>query len=174
MTTNRHLAFGFAAVALIISLAACGAGSAVADVALSYRNQPLLESSETPGTVYAGLGHGENERLPRSFENAPPQIPHEIGESMTITTDENLCIECHSPEMAEEVEAPPVPASHLYDFRENASRAELSPSNYNCNQCHVPQATAQPPLTNSFVPVFRSNEAKHKSNLLDVVNEGVK
>jgi cytochrome c-type protein NapB len=45
---------------------------------------------------------------------------------------------------------------------------------YNCSQCHVPQANLKTPVDNTFKADFSKNAAaKTKSNLIDVMNEGV-
>ena len=50
--------------------------------------------------------------------------------------------------------------NHLYQGR------------FNCSQCHAPQAQIDPLVKNNFTPEFSKNGAK-KSNLIDVMNEGV-
>jgi len=45
---------------------------------------------------------------------------------------------------------------------------------FNCSQCHVPQANIKTPVDNTFQPDFGKDAAtKTKSNLVDVINEGV-
>ncbi|RUM66794.1 MAG: nitrate reductase cytochrome c-type subunit; periplasmic nitrate reductase electron transfer subunit, partial [Sulfurospirillum sp.] len=51
--------------------------------------------------------------------------------------------------------------NHLYQGR------------YNCTQCHVPQANIKPAVKNTFTPDYTSESDKHKSDLIDVINEGV-
>jgi cytochrome c-type protein NapB len=52
--------------------------------------------------------------------------------------------------------------NHLYQGR------------YNCSQCHVPQANIDTPVDNTFEADFgKDGELKTKSNLIDVMNEGV-
>ena len=46
---------------------------------------------------------------------------------------------------------------------------------YNCSQCHAPQANVDTPVGNTFHPDFgKDAQLKTKSNLIDVMNEGVK
>jgi cytochrome c-type protein NapB len=45
---------------------------------------------------------------------------------------------------------------------------------FNCSQCHAPQSTQEPLVGNTFTPDFVSKDGKSKSNLIDVINEGVK
>ena len=51
--------------------------------------------------------------------------------------------------------------NHLYQGR------------YNCTQCHVPQANIKPAVKNTFTPDYTSESDKHKSDLINVINEGV-
>ncbi|NOZ04006.1 MAG: nitrate reductase [FCB group bacterium] len=148
------------------------AAKTLSDTELSYRKESLLEESETPATNYLGSEPGENNRYQRAFENAPPMIPHSVEDFLPITKTENSCLGCHSPEEAEDAEAPAVPASHLYDIRRNKALTDLNPANYNCMLCHAPQTDAQVLIRNTFTPFYRSEASKTSSNLLDVLNEG--
>lgn len=51
--------------------------------------------------------------------------------------------------------------NHLYEGR------------YNCSQCHVPQANIEPVVANTFKPDGLVGDLKTKSNLADVIDEGV-
>ena len=119
---------------------------------------------------------GESTRYDRSFENAPPLIPHDVSDLIPITKDNNMCVSCHMPEVAESVGATPIPKSHLYSIRFNKDKGgELSQDRYNCTTCHVPQANVKPRVKNNFKPDFsRQKDSQHRSNLLDVLNEGVR
>ena len=119
---------------------------------------------------------GESTRYDRSFENAPPLIPHDISDLIPITKDNNMCVSCHMPEVAKDVGATPIPKSHLYSIRFNKDKGgELSQDRYNCTTCHVPQANVKPRVKNNFKPDFsRQKDSQHRSNLLDVLNEGVR
>ncbi len=45
---------------------------------------------------------------------------------------------------------------------------------YNCSQCHAPQANVQTAVANTFKPDGLTGDLKSKSNLVDVIDEGVK
>ena len=119
---------------------------------------------------------GEAQKYERSFENAPPLIPHDIADLLPITKDNNMCVTCHMPEVAKDVGATPIPKSHLYSMRFNKDKGgELSQDRYDCTTCHVPQAKVKPRVKNNFKPDFsRQQYAQHRSNLLDILNEGVR
>lgn len=146
----------------------------VADDDLSYRNDPLSTEAGAPRTVFAAPDPGDSDLPERSFENAPPVIPHNVDGLLPITAAENSCAGCHLPAEAADVGATPVPASHLYDLRRGTELPSLAGANYNCTLCHAPQADAGELVENTFSPYYRAREQKERSNLLDVLNEGVK
>jgi cytochrome c-type protein NapB len=146
----------------------------IADDDLSYRNEPLLTEAGAPKTVFAAPDPGDSALPERAFENAPPVIPHNVDGLLPITTAENACAECHLPEAAADVGATSVPASHLYDLRRDTELQGLAGANYNCTQCHTPQADTGELVENTFSPYYRAREQKERSNLLDILNEGVK
>lgn len=147
--------------------------SPVVDDDLSYRNEPLLANSGAPGAAVTAGEPGDNVVATRSFENAPPVIPHGVDDLLPITTDENLCLDCHDPETAEDAEARSVPASHLYDIRRGTDLGSVNPANYACTLCHAPQADVESLVDNTFEPFYRTEESKTSSSLLEILNEGV-
>ncbi len=170
----------FTIIAALVLLAGCSVETAqvtdtapVADDDLSYRNEPLLEETGAPQTVFDAPDPGDSTLKERSFENAPPVIPHNVDGLLPITTAENACIECHLPSEAEDAGATPIPASHLYDLRRNTQLEGLAGANYNCTQCHAPQANTEALVENTFSPYYRADAQKERSNLLDILNEGV-
>ncbi len=142
------------------------------------------QNTKTPGVEYSKQGPGSSKRFGRSYENAPPQIPHSVSGLLPITQKENRCLGCHIPAVAKSMKATPLPKSHFYDMRYKkelapkdlikAQAENISNTRYECVLCHVPQATNVKPLANTFKPVFRSEKSKNSSNLMDVLNEGVK
>ena len=118
---------------------------------------------------------GEAQRYERSFENAPPMIPHDLEGLIPITTDNNMCVTCHMPEVAKDVGATPIPKSHLYSIRNKKDlEGKLSDDRFNCTTCHVPQANVEAKFKNNFKPEYRDANSSQHSNLLDVLNEGVR
>ncbi len=150
---------------------------ALSDTDIGLRHTPLTDDkdSEIKNYTFGSGDPGESKRLDRSYENAPPLIPHSIEGLTPITQDNNACLGCHSPEMAKDMGATPLPKSHFYDLRNHKDQAEqLAQSRFNCTQCHVPQAQTKPLVDNTFKPDYRNPDSKHNSNLLDVINQGVK
>ena len=118
---------------------------------------------------------GEAQRYERSFENAPPMIPHDLEGLIPITADNNMCVSCHMPEVAKDVGATPIPKSHLYSIRNKKDLdGKLSDDRFNCTVCHVPQANVEAKFKNNFKPEYRDANSSQHSNLLDVLNEGVR
>ena len=170
-------------VTLFVVLAGCAGGPApvaeappapVTDDDLSYRNEPLLTEIGTPAYAFDAPDPGDSELGERAFENSPPVIPHNVDGLLPITGDENACADCHLPEAAADVGATPMPASHLYDLRRDTELNELAGANYNCMLCHAPQANTGELVENTFSPYYRAREQKERSNLLDILNDGVK
>jgi cytochrome c-type protein NapB len=168
---------------------------------LGYRKQGLDGAMETPKADFNRPAPGTSQRFARSYVNAPPLIPHSVEGLLPITASNNACLGCHMPDKAKAVGAIPIPVSHFTDFRPltkldkdgkvikdgkaivNTSDVKiakfkklkkLNPARYNCSQCHVPQANIKPLVGNTFKPEFGSKDLMEKSNLIDVIGDGVK
>lgn len=123
---------------------------------------------------YSEQPAGSSQKFQRSYENAPPLIPHSIDGLLPITTDNNQCLGCHLPDVAQEVGATPIPPTHFIDFRTGKKLDHLSDERFNCVQCHVPQANLDLAVKNKFKPQFRYKDSNSKSNLLNILNQGIK
>ncbi len=92
---------------------------------------------------------GESElRVPPNAE-FPPVIPHSVEDLGPITLSENPCLDCHNADIAEEMGAVPVPASHRMDLR-NAPGGigdEVTGARLVCTSCHVAQTGTEPLVT---------------------------
>lgn len=143
--------------------------------------------SEKPKYVEATPGEGE--RIDRSFENAPPLIPHTVNGFLPIKRKNNICLTCHLPEKAEESGAVPISDTHYATWRPqpimvdgvyvvsdsltNQKIDKLNNQYFNCNQCHVPQAKVSVDIENLFTPEFRQEFGLEQSNLNEKVKEGI-
>ena len=169
---------------------------------LSLRKTDINDESKAKpiDAKYNAAAPGSAKPFERSYENAPPLIPHSVDGLLPITIKNNACLGCHMPDVAKSMGATPIPESHFTDFRpktevkdgkiikdgkavKNTSDVKvakfkklkkLNPARYNCSQCHVPQANVKPLVKNNFKPEFTDDKLKHKSDLLKVINEGVK
>jgi cytochrome c-type protein NapB len=181
---------------------------AIPEEKLSYRQTNLYKEDGTtpPEVKFDAPPPGAAQRIARSYENAPPLIPHSVEGLVPITIKHNACLDCHMPDKAKAVGATPIPPSHFVNYRPTtvykngelvkegktvglngqlgnvgdiklAKAKKLSglyPGRYNCTQCHVPQANTKPLVKNNFKPEFKDSKLKEKSNLVDVIDEGVK
>lgn len=139
-----------------------GVGTAYAAAPIKPDSMGLSKGSvfgtPTPKTFhYSTLPPGQSTPLPRSYDGAPPQIPHNIRGLVPITANSNMCISCHArPNMWGSVRAKgmptPIPPSHYTDLRNAPGKVSknLVKARYNCTQCHVPQADVKPPIGNTF------------------------
>lgn len=149
---------------------------------------PLDEMAGYPNQI-AGSG----ELISRSFENAPPLIPHSVTGMYPITIKLNACIQCHLPGKQDTALVSPMPRSHFINYRPKhklkqgifirvTEDNEVTSSDlgdkmylgrYNCSQCHVPQTDTEIKIQNNFETVFRNLDDSIKSNLELNMNEGI-
>jgi len=151
------------------------------------------ESVLTDMPEYTKVRSGESEVFQRSFENAPPLIPHRVGGFLPIKADDNKCLRCHMPDKAPEYKAIPLPETHFTSYRPvileidgvykieeptgDVFETDLNHFNnalFNCSQCHVPQALVTIEIPNVFDPEYRGSNVKSRSNLKDKMEEGVR
>lgn len=161
-------------------LAACnfgvGQNSAVEDTQIGLRNVDLQDelNVKNPAIAWKGDLPGSNELYERSYENAPPLIPHSLDGLLPITLESNACLSCHTIEVAKDMGTIPAPQSHYMYLSTGKKTADINKERFNCVQCHVAQTDAQPLVKNNFKADFRSTEGNRTSNLVDVLNQGIK
>lgn len=127
----------------------------------------------------------------RSFENAPPMIPHTTAGFFPIKMDNNICLSCHMPDKVEESGAREISKTHFQNWRpqlkeENGKYSnpddsdvfvkqmdKLNNSYFNCSQCHVPQADVTIDIENLFTREFRETFGIKESDLKEKVKEGI-
>lgn len=172
--------FALGAMAAAIILAGCNAPS-VADNKPKdlggFRSSDVMDENSVKllEYQYSTDPAGSAKNIERAFENAPPMIPHDLEGLIPITKDMNMCVTCHMPDVAKDAGATPLPKSHFYSIRNNKDLADkLSDDRFNCTQCHAPQANVTVPFKNNFKPEFRTKDGAERSNLLDILNDGVR
>jgi cytochrome c-type protein NapB len=118
---------------------------------------------------------GDSTRFDRSFENSPPLVPHDITGMLPLEGDgENICMGCHMPEEAISSGATSLPSSHLINIGTGEYlKGKLDGARFNCLQCHVIQNILTPAVKNIFKGEFRDERGRYRSNLLNILNEGV-
>ena len=152
---------------LLLSIAlswSCASGSAPADPDKTATPPPTTTTAGTPdseiglasGTAFeqpeqkpiafTAVDPGESELRPRPNADFPPVIPHTIADLETITLSENPCLDCHDPEMAPDMGAPAVPASHQVDLRNSpeVTGADVVGTRWVCTSCHVALTKTEP------------------------------
>ncbi len=185
-----------------LAISAYAADKVITPESLSLRKTDIVDESKAApiDAKFDAKAPGQAKTLERSYENAPPLIPHSVDGLVPITIKNNQCLGCHMPDVAKGVGATPIPESHFTDFRPKTELKDgkivkdgkvvanttdvtvakfkklkkLNPARFNCTQCHVPQANVKPLVKNNFKPEFSDEKLKHKSDLLKVINEGVK
>jgi len=160
----------------LIVITGCAVSQTYTEEELGLRKADLYSEKTVEGepTSYSTVSAGESKMIQRSFENAPPLIPHDVEGMMDMTKESNACTSCHMPEVAEAVKATPIPKSHFFDMRTQKVLTEMSLARYNCSACHVPQSANAPLVKNEFKPDYRQESEKTRSNLIDNLNEGVR
>ncbi len=147
----------------------------VTEEELGLRKENLYTEETKPvKAVFTKAAPGTSQKYERAYFNAPPMIPHSVDGLLPITKNNNACLGCHMPDVAKGVGATPIPPTHFMDFRSQKPLGHLAEQRFNCSQCHAPQAEVQPLVKNTFQPDYPTEDAKHKSHLIDVLNEGVK
>jgi cytochrome c-type protein NapB len=198
MVKQKMIVLGIVLGALIAT--GCAVAQTQSEEEIGLRKTSLYTEDKTVGdsTNYSKAVAGESTLIPRSFENAPPMISHDVEGMLPITLEYNACLDCHMPEMAAAVNATPLPDSHFATFRPKVTNVMdqlkydgkaiantsdvisvihdeggLSGERFVCSACHAPQSDNAPLVGNTFSPEFRSKDGIASSNLLETLNEGL-
>jgi len=117
---------------------------------------PDTEIGLAPGTAFEQpvqapiafntVDPGDSELRVRPNAEFPPVIPHSIEDLDTITLNENPCLDCHNADVAEDMGAVAVPASHRMDLRNSPGVVgdTVTGARLVCISCHVAQTGAEP------------------------------
>ena len=144
---------------------------------LGIRKETLYDEEKTTPIYGEPLKKeaGDSTRIERAFENSPPLIPHDITGMLPIALTDHICMGCHMPDEAISSGATPIPKSHFFDLSTGKDlKGELDGDRrLNCMQCHIIQTTVSPAVENLFKGEFRDEDDRHRSNLIDSLNEGV-
>lgn len=128
---------------------------------LGLSSEPLdRDNQEAPPTNYTGQAPGENKVLVRSYDSAPPMIPHNVDDYLPIGL-RNECLNCHKdpPKVWQARGIKAIPPSHFANKRAKtdtsggfASVRKVYGGFYNCSMCHTPQTDAPLLVKNVFKP----------------------
>lgn len=90
-------------------------------------------------------------RAARSYNSAPPMIPHNIDGMVPITREANVCKDCHvQPDLIGQKVTPGVPVPAPVSHYVKVKAGELHMGRYNCTQCHAPQANVKLLVESTF------------------------
>ena len=196
-----NIALGLTAAAAIF-IVGCASNQMQTEESLGLRKTDLYTEQSTTGdkTMYSKTPAGTSQYINRAFENAPPMIPHDVEGMLPITINNNACMGCHEPAVASSMNATAIPATHFTNYRPDTALAsngkivkdghevdntsdklvsskklnQVAGARFNCSQCHAPQSQGELVVENNFEGGFRTEGADRASNLVDVINEGVK
>lgn len=194
MRLITKIGLGFVSASVLFVAGCSAAQQTVSEESLGLRKVDLYsESTVTPDeTKYSQAAAGTSKKIERAFQDAPPMIPHSVEGMLPITINNNQCVSCHTPGVAETLNALPYPKSHMTDFRPQTALAEdgkivkngkkvdntssdklenvtikemasLSGSRFNCSQCHAPQSEGEL-VGNTFQAEYTSKDGASKSS----------
>ncbi len=149
---SKSILMGAALLALAYSLpAAAVSDQSIPDDTLGLSKTSVFDVPEPAVVDYKGGDPGANKRIARSYDSAPPMIPHTTKDMVPIKQDFNLCKDCHvQPDLLKEKITKgmpiPAPASHYTDVK----KGEMYMGRWNCVQCHRPQAKVNVLVQSTF------------------------
>ncbi len=123
---------------------------------IGIRKIPVQDVNAPPPLVtLTSKKPGRNKKLNKSYDDAPPMIPHTVIDYLPIG-QRNQCLNCHTnpPRIYRNVVV--VPASHYVDRKGRkvgqgpVTVKDIYQGFYNCTMCHAPQADAAPLKPNVF------------------------
>mgnify|MGYP001049211142 CR=1 FL=1 len=143
---RKSTLFGAVLAAMAFTLTASAVqDQAIPDEDLGLSKTSVYDVPEPEVFEYSNQDAGTvGKRAVRSYNTAPPMIPHSTKDMVPITRDSNLCKDCHVvPDLigTKITQGVPVPApvSHY----ENVKKGELYMGRWNCTQCHREQANVK-------------------------------
>ena len=113
------------------------------------KSTPDSEIGLAPGTAFEqppqapikfkSVDPGDSEIQARLNAEFPPVISHSVQDIGPITLEENPCLECHNADVADDMGAVAVPASHRMDLRNSPGEYgdQVTGARYVCTSCHV-------------------------------------
>jgi cytochrome c-type protein NapB len=146
----------FTTLGLMVTVAACASNGGAIDELNMGLSKASVFDTPTPSTYsYSDAKPGWNDPLPRAWEDAPPQIPHQVDEFLPVVAADNQCLDCHDvpkyidkPKNMDRTVKSKSPMSR--DHYATAELEDLAGSRFNCTQCHVPQSDAAPLVESTY------------------------
>jgi nitrate reductase cytochrome c-type subunit len=121
------------------------------DSQLGLAKGSVFDTATPPDHRPTGGDPGANAPLARMNPEAPPLVPHAVGDFLPITREANACVDCHAVAEREAGGPVPLPASHYVDLRNapGVRRETVAGARWVCTSCHVGQTDAPPLLRNT-------------------------
>ena len=135
---------------LLVGAIAVGAGTLAAQTLSSGLRGATPLNDEGPAAPMSPT-RNTSEREARNYPEQPPVIPHSI-DGYQIDLRSNKCLSCHARARTAESQAPMISITHFMD-RDGQFLASVSPRRYFYTECHVPQNSSKPPISNDFVDI---------------------
>jgi cytochrome c-type protein NapB len=139
-----------AAIVLLVAAIAAGTGTLAGQTLDSGLRGSTPLNDEGPAPPMRPT-RNTSEKETRNYPEQPPVIPHSI-DGYQIDLNSNKCLSCHARARTAESQAPMVSITHFMD-RDGQFLASISPRRFFCTECHVPQESVDPPVSNDFVDI---------------------
>jgi cytochrome c-type protein NapB len=125
---------------------------AVLDDSLGLSPVSVFDDPAPSAFEYRDLDPKDAGILPRSWEDAPPQVPHRIDKYLPVNADLNKCLECHDEpdKIGKKVKGKPTPMSETHYVKSDKDELVISNKRYVCSLCHAPQVDVAPIMANTF------------------------
>lgn len=147
----------FLAVIGLAAVSACATSNTSSNAALDELNSGTsVFDTPTPEVyAYSDAKPGYNDRLAKSWDELPPQVPHRVEEFLPVTAEDNQCLDCHDvpkyigqPFNMDRSKKSKSPMSE--EHYANKDLDEIDNSRFNCTQCHVPLTNAPALVDNTY------------------------
>jgi cytochrome c-type protein NapB len=128
-------------------------GVVLVDDQMGLSKTSVFEDPSPPAFDYPATDPSASGALPRAWEGAPPQIPHNIADFLPINAESNQCIRCHDkPAMMgkRKVKGIPTPMPESHYVKADDGKLSRAGSRHVCTQCHAPQAEVGDLVGNTF------------------------
>ncbi len=101
-------------------------------------------------------GVGQPTLIVRTFIGQPPLVPHTIEKYVSLTQEENACLECHITDDLRGQKVPKISESHLSKtLKRRDGQPAVEMTRFQCDSCHVPQVDAKELVDSQFVGVTK-------------------
>lgn len=140
---RKSTLFGAVLAAISFNLPASAVqDQAIPDDDLGLSKASVYDTPEPAAFEYGSQDAGTvGKRAVRSYNTAPPMIPHTIKDMVPIRQDMNLCKDCHvQPDLIGQPISPGMPVPAPVSHYANVKAGELYMGRWTCTQCHAPQA----------------------------------